>query len=79
MMGGNIRSISVYHGDDAVDHFIEELLKVWRKLAKKLNNVAPMNISAGDERNFPEATHSSICKKSLAQKRANEHETQKNT
>lgn len=60
------RLILLYCGEDAVKHFIAELLRVKKEFAK--NQVDAMALKPEEERSFQEATHCSICKRPTDQK-----------
>ncbi|GBO23881.1 hypothetical protein AVEN_254305-1 [Araneus ventricosus] len=63
--GRSVKPISVYRGENAVKHFMENILKEKEELAAKLTSIVPISMTPQDELDFRSATHCSICKKAL--------------
>ncbi|GBN27391.1 hypothetical protein AVEN_80284-1 [Araneus ventricosus] len=74
--GRSVKPISVYRGKNAVQHFMENILKEKEELAAKLTSIVPIHMTPQDELDFRSATHCSICKKALKGDRVRDHDHQ---
>ncbi|GBN22535.1 hypothetical protein AVEN_268168-1, partial [Araneus ventricosus] len=79
IIGPDVRSvkpIAIYRGKNAVQHFMENILKEKEELAAKLTSIVPISMTPQDELDFRSATHCSICKKALKGDRVRDHDHQ---
>ncbi|GBO33857.1 hypothetical protein AVEN_181548-1 [Araneus ventricosus] len=74
--GRSVKPISVYRRGNAVQHFMENILKEKEELAAKLTSIVPIHMIPQDELDFRSATHCSICKKALKGDRVRDHDHQ---
>ncbi|GBN25228.1 Zinc finger protein 568, partial [Araneus ventricosus] len=74
--GRSVKPISIYRGENAVKHFMENILKEKEELAAKLTSIVPISMTPQDELDFRSATHCSICKKALKGDRVRDHDHQ---
>lgn len=65
--------VAVYRGEDAVMHFIDQLLKIKQEFQDKLMSVAPMQLPEEEEQAFIQATVCHICKSTLGEKHVWDH------
>ncbi|CAL1297347.1 unnamed protein product [Larinioides sclopetarius] len=72
--GRSVKPITVYRGENAVQHFMINILKEKDELAAKLTSIVPIIMTPQDELNFRSATHCSICKKVLKGDRVRDHD-----
>ena len=63
----------VYRGEDAVDTFLDHLLREEKRIKGILKHVVPMEISRADEQSFQESTHCHICGEALFTDRVRDH------
>ncbi|GBN56669.1 hypothetical protein AVEN_110036-1 [Araneus ventricosus] len=75
--GRSVKPIAIYRVENAVKHFMENILNEKEELAAKLTSIVPIHMTPQDELDFRSATHCSICKKALKgdKVRENDHET----
>ncbi|GBM80499.1 hypothetical protein AVEN_91783-1 [Araneus ventricosus] len=69
-----LKPITIYRGVDAVDHFIESIVKEKNILAAKLRTITPMHMTSRDLEEFQKATHCNLCKKWLGKDRVRDHD-----
>ncbi|GBN91892.1 hypothetical protein AVEN_35644-1 [Araneus ventricosus] len=74
--GRSVKPIAIYRGENAVKHFMENILKEKEELAAKLTSIVPIQMTPQDELDFRSATHCSICKKALKGDRVRDHDHQ---
>lgn len=55
------KSPVVYRGDDAVQHFFDDMLKEEEYIKEKLSHIEPMMMNEESEKTFQNATHCYIC------------------
>lgn len=60
--------VAVCRGEDAIQHFIEKLLKIKQDFQDKLLIVAPKQFNDEEEETFKRATECYICRKALEEK-----------
>ena len=63
----------VYRGEDAVDTFLDHLLREEKRIKGILKHVVPMEISRTDEQAFQESTNCHICGEALFTDRVRDH------
>ena len=59
---------------DVVEHFLTNVIALKEELTPKLTHIAPMKITASDERIIRNATHCGLCKKVLGADRVRDHD-----
>ncbi|GBM66444.1 hypothetical protein AVEN_266970-1 [Araneus ventricosus] len=69
-----LKPITVYRGVDAVDHFIESIIREKDILAEKLHRITPMHMPSQDMEDFQNATHCKLCKKWLGKDQVRDHD-----
>ncbi|GBN05755.1 hypothetical protein AVEN_82471-1 [Araneus ventricosus] len=74
--GRSVKPIEIYRGENAVKHFMEDILKEKEELAAKLTSIVPIHMTPQDELDFRSATHCSIFKNALKGDRVRDHDHQ---
>lgn len=72
--GKSLKPISCYRGVNAVDHFLEELIKEKDILAQKLTYTVPLIMTPQNEEDFQRADLCFLCKKKLNRDRVRDHD-----
>ena len=67
------KKIQLYHSENAIEHFLDTLIKEKEKLVKKLKYVKPMRLTDAEEKAFVEAEIPAVCKKPLGKSRVRDH------
>lgn len=62
-----------YRGEDAVEKFMDHMVKLEEKLVSILRNPKPMNLSDQESESFLKATHCCICKDQLGNDTVRDH------
>lgn len=62
-----------YRGEDAVEKFMDHMVKLKEKLVSILRNPKPMNLSDQESESFLKATHCCICKDQLGNDTVRDH------
>lgn len=62
-----------YRGEDAVEKFMDHMVKLNEKLVSILRNPKPMNLSDQESESFLKATHCCICKDQLGNDTVRDH------
>ena len=72
--GKSTKPTQVYRGQNAVKHFLNAIIEEKDIIEKKLKDVKPLRLTPDEEASFQSAIICSICKKSLDEKRARDHD-----
>ena len=66
--------VTFYLGNNAIDHFLENIMRDKEILAEKLAIIIPLQMTQENGRAFQRATHCSICGETLQKDRVRDHD-----
>ncbi|XP_035216330.1 uncharacterized protein LOC118189772, partial [Stegodyphus dumicola] len=72
--GKSLKPAHVYRGSDAVDNFLQNIIREKDELAETLTHIVPLIMTPQQEQDFLTATICNLCKKPLYKDRVRDHD-----